>query len=432
MNKKNSIGIIVIATFIIQFVVFTVTSNLMPVLQPTIMEYQSISGSYVTQFSLIYTVGVIISAVAAPFIPMVYKAIGIKASYMFGSALAGLSFLAMAFIPQTVAGSDPTTSIYFYWIAAAGFNVGTAFVSSIGIPYLITKWYPVAQKGKMMGLAFMGGSIGNVFAMGLFQVISPSVDNIKMLIIVFGIVAAAVGIIISLLFIKDPTSQEMEIIHSEDSSTTKSSEVSELPGETLMEAFKTPKFWMFAGGLILLGLYVAAMATQYPTFYKQLEGGKEIYLTIGLVFAFASVLGNFLGGFLFDKIGVRATLLFGAFLAGGAALILIFSQTMPQLGYVFGVFKGLSVFTYIILPGYMVGFLFGQKNYGQILGICQMIFALGFAAGSAVFSALVAATSWNTGWIVVGGFVAGCYVLFILASLTVNAKEASKNVVSPH
>ena len=43
------------------------------------------------------------------------------------------------------------------------------------------------------------------------------------------------------------------------------------------------------------------------------------------------------------------------------------------------------MFSYIMGPSYMTGALFGDRDYGTILGVVQIFFALGFAVGTPIF-----------------------------------------------
>ena len=50
-----------------------------------------------------------------------------------------------------------------FYVLAAMQKVGCLLFSGIGVPYLINSWFPKEGRGKALGIAFYGGSIGNVF-----------------------------------------------------------------------------------------------------------------------------------------------------------------------------------------------------------------------------------------------------------------------------
>lgn len=96
-----------------------------------------------------------------------------------------------------------------------------------------------------------------------------------------------------------------------------------------------------------------------------------------------------------------------------------------NIAFGFSVFYGLSVFTYMLLPGYMTGYLFGQKEYSKILGINQMIFALGFAVGTLIFTQIRNAIGTIASLVVIMSFIGICYFSFLSAT-TIRNKQLKK------
>lgn len=411
MSKKKAITM-VIATFLIQFFVVTVAANLVPILQPTIVEHYNL-GNEITKFNLIYTIGVIVPAVAAPFIPTLYKKIGFKASFIIGAIMSGGGFMAMAFFPH-----QSTATLPLFWVTAGIFNIGNAIVGSLGIPALLNQWLTPEEKGRFLGIAFMGSSAGAVVANIVFNFIKPTEGNVSTLIVVFGLISVVVGCLISIFIIRRPSEEEYREIHAERVQELTEIKKETISGMTLSEAFRSPIFYFFIIGLICLGLYVSAMSTQYATFIKtSIDGGDDIYLKVALLFSCCAIFGNLAGGFLFDKLKPLKTIIIGGCLALAAVLSLILGLSInPYIVFGFGLFYGLSVFTYIVLPGYMTGYLFGDRDYSQILGICQMIFALGFAVGSVLFGNIVRVAGYNISWILVLVAIVCCYLCFLTAT----------------
>ena len=90
---------------------------------------------------------------------------------------------------------------------------------------------------------------------------------------------------------------------------------------------------------------------------------------------------------------------------------------MEILAIVFAALKGLSVFAYMMGPSLLVGAFFGKKEFGAILGIVQIFFAVGFAAGSSVFAALVDNMGYMVAWWSVFAFIIVCYSALIISSI---------------
>lgn len=95
----------------------------------------------------------------------------------------------------------------------------------------------------------------------------------------------------------------------------------------------------------------------------------------------------------------------------------MFAGQMEVLAIVFAALKGLSVFAYMMGPSLLVGTFFGNKEFGAILGVVQIFFAVGFAAGSSVFGLLVDNMGYGVAWWVVFAFIIVCYGSLIVASI---------------
>ena len=68
-------------------------------------------------------------------------------------------------------------------------------------------------------------------------------------------------------------------------------------------------------------------------------------------------------------------------------------------------------------PSLLTGSFFGKKEFGAILGVVQIFFAVGFAAGSSIFGLLVDNMGYSVAWIFVFAFIVVCYVSLITASI---------------
>ncbi len=120
---------------------------------------------------------------------------------------------------------------------------------------------------------------------------------------------------------------------------------------------------------------------------------------------------------IFDKLGVTKGLMVAFGLAATSCLALMNAGSIPMLAPVFAALKGLSVFAYMMGPSLLAGSFFGKKEFGAILGVVQIFFAVGFAAGSSIFGLLVDNMGYSVAWIFVFAFIVVCYVSLITASI---------------
>ncbi len=408
-SKKLATGwLIVIACMLIQAIPFGVASNIQPLFMAYILDPQSGYGFSQAGFSLIFTLGTIVSAIASPFVGSMYNKVSVKTMYVAGSILSGGGFLAFSMCKE----------LWQFYLVAGIVQVGTAAISSIGVPLLINGWFDELSKGKAMGLAFAGGSIGNIFLQSI-TAFSLANFGISKSYLMFGALSLAVGIPISILFLRMPKN-DGEIVKGKKKGNDKeenNSDVSVDWGYSLKEVKNLKYFWILALGLFFLGMYVSVLAVQYPAYLKNfLKVDPMIVGLVGSTFALFSLGGNLFGGVIFDKLGVTKGLMVAFVLAATSCLALMNAGSIPMLAPVFAALKGLSVFAYMMGPSLLTGSFFGKKEFGAILGVVQIFFAVGFAAGSSIFGLLVDKMGYSIAWIFVLSFIVICYVSLITAS----------------
>ena len=409
--------LIVVGCMLIQAVPYSLAANI----QPAFTNYvTSGEGFTYTQFSLIFTIGTIVSAICSPFIGKLYShpKANIKLLYVLGVVLVGGAFSAMS-----LAGGN----IFAYYALSILVQIGSAIISAIGVPTLINSWF-VENKGIAMGLAFSGGGLGNmVLQQFAGKWLSNPAIGYKGAYLRFGLLAIIVALPIALFIMRLPKSKAELELNKPKKAKNKSNENSNW-GYTFAEVSKIKYFWIFAISFIFVGLYVGGMALQFIPYLQTLEQ-KEIFTLgsalVASLFGLISVFGNLCGGVLFDKLGITKSLVLAGLLVITGGLSLIFVGQINMLGFVFSICLGISMYSYIIGPSYMTGALFGNKEFGTILGIVQIFFATGFGAGSTLFGVIVDKSGFTAGWIstIVYAVIAYSGLLYSTTSIIKMNKE---------
>lgn len=406
-NKKIATGwLIVIACMLVQAIPNGIVMNTQSLYMYPVMQAK---GFTLSQFSLIFTIGTIVPAIIGPFIGGIYRKVNTKILYLIGGVLLSCGFMTFSIAEK----------LWQFYAIAAVVQVGASIVSGIGVPILLNSWFDKTSKGKAMGIAYAGGSIGNVFLQQLV-VGTISSKGYAHSYFVFGLVALAAIIPIALFMIRMPKN-ENEIVRGkvqEKEEKTTSVDIS----YTLKEAQKNKYFWIMGIGLFFVGIYVSAYSIQYAAYFQgELKLSPSTIATTGSLFALASLFGNLVGGILFDKLGAVKTLAIGALAVIGSGVALLMAGTSPLFAHVHSILKGLAMFVYMMTPAYMVGAFFGNKEYGSILGLINLNFALGFCSGSALFGVFVEKFGYNVTWM-------GILVCVVIAftSLIIVAKGMTK------
>lgn len=415
-KKKFAAGWkVVIACMLIQAIPYGVLANLQPQFMHYVVNDKSL-GFSMASFSLIFTLGTIVSAVGSPIIGGLFKKFNLKALYITGAILGCGGFAAFSLCQAP----------WQFYIVAAIIQIGAAILSALGIPLLINAWFDEASKGKALGIAMAGGSIGNILLQSSVVFILDKFGY-KTSYLGFGIFGLVIAIPIILFMIRMPKN-DSEIVRS-NTKKEENKENASSWGYTVKEAMSTKGFKFLALGFFFVGIYVSALSVQYPAYLHQ-NHAVNVGI-IGSVFAICSLAGNLVGGTLFDKLGPAKALFIAGVIVAISNVSLIFAVKITPLAYVFAVAKGLSIFAYIMGPALLTGRLFGNKEYAGILGMVQLVFGIGFALGSSGFGLMVDKFGYGLAWWVILGAVVIAFTSLITATKTMekfnktNKKELS-------
>ncbi|MBC6696300.1 MFS transporter [Terrisporobacter mayombei] len=381
-NKKKFFMVFV--CMFMQAIPFGIAQNIQPLFIPyVIKQFQfSLAG-----FSLIFTFGAIASAAFSPFLGKLFGKVNIKILFLVGSTLSAIAFIGFGFSHNLA---------QFYAFSAIQ-QIGCVLFSGLGVPYVINNWFPKEGRGKALGIAFSGGSIGNVFLQQITSQMLAS-KGATYSYIFFGIVAIICSLPIVLFFIRLPKAGEVEVIDNEE--VIEENEAKGFEGLGAKAARQNKYFWLFSIGYAIIAISISALSTQYATYFTgELGLSATLVGTLGSLFAFFCLIGNVMGGALFDKIGTLKTMTISMILESIAVVALLFSVKIHGLAFFFSIAYGLNVYSYMSAPAFMATDVFGKKESSVILGTISLLFALGFAFGSTLFGMVVDNFGFNTAWI---------------------------------
>ena len=149
IDNKKKYFIVFICMFL-QAVPYSIAQNIQPLFVPYVIKQ---FGFSLAGFSLIFTCGAIASAIFSPVLGNVFEKVNIKLLFLVGATLSAVGFMGFGF----------SHNLAQFYVLAAMQKVGCLLFSGIGVPYLINSWFTKEGRGKAVGIAFSGGSIGNVF-----------------------------------------------------------------------------------------------------------------------------------------------------------------------------------------------------------------------------------------------------------------------------
>lgn len=400
-NENRKKYFIIFVCMFIQAIPFGVAQNIQPLFIPYVINKFNFS---LAAFSLIFTFGAIASAAFSPFMGKLFGKVNIKILFIVGTLLSSLGFLGFGF----------ATNLPMFYILSAISQVGCVLFSGLGVPYVINNWFPKKGRGKALGLAFSGGSIGNIFLQQLTSQILAS-KGPSFSYIFFGLLATIVSLPVILLFIRLPKPEEIKDDTSVGTTEQKSqNKANNFEGLGAKATTSNIFFWTFGIGYGLMAISISALSTQYATYFtNDLQMSATLIGTLGSVFALFCLVGNVTGGVLFDKIGTEKTMSISLILATLSILSLILAHKVHSIAFVFSIAYGLNVFSYMSAPAFMTSDVFGKKDSSVILGIVSLMFAVGFAFGSSLFGLISDKFNFQIAWLV----MLGCSVIGYLLLL---------------
>ena len=411
IDNKKKYFIVFICMFL-QAVPYSIAQNIQPLFVPYVIKQ---FGFSLAGFSLIFTCGAIASAIFSPVLGNVFEKVNIKLLFLVGATLSAVGFMGFGFSHNLA---------QFYALAAMQ-KVGCLLFSGIGVPYLINSWFPKEGRGKALGIAFSGGSIGNVF---LQQITSQMLASrgATYSYIFFGVLALVCSLPIVMIFVRLPKAGEVEVVEENESEEVQTSGFDGLGAKATKQ---NKYFWLFSIGYAIIAVSISALSTQYATYFTgELGLSATLVGTLGSVFAAFCLIGNVSGGALFDKIGTLKTMTISMLLQGVAIVALIFCAKVPALAFLFSIAYGLNVYSYMSAPAFMATDVFGKKESSKIFGTISLLFALGYAFGSTLVGMIVDKVGFGAAWIVMLGCVVVGYTLLLGSIKKVKEQYAEMEV----
>ncbi len=320
---------------------------------------------------------------------------------LIGGAMAALGFIFTSLNP----GSFPMLVLTYALLTGTG--IGTAYNTILSA---VNAWFPdkkgLSSGTQMMGFGLSALIVGNVAAI-LFDL--PSIGWQKTYLLI-GIMIAVVNILAS-IFVRFPTEEEV----SPYLTSTKKGNL-QVPDVEPKDMVKSPSFMIY----FLYIIAVTAIGQAVFSFAKDLSlfVGATVVLSnllVGVV-AVSNGLGRVFFGLIFDKLGLKNTLLIANIVTTSATVVTLFSiigsnVTLLSIGLML---TGLSFSSAPTLSSTFTSSQFGMKNFPvnfSIVNISGVISSL----SATVLNNLYAGTgSFYVPYLVLVGLALVAFSLYLL------------------
>jgi MFS family permease len=377
-----------IAVLIPSFAVFQV---------PILDEFQWSRGS----FAIALSIHLVLGGIAAPFAGGLIDRFGPRRVMPIGAVLTALALMLM---------SQGTSLWHFYLAFGLMAAAGASLLHIVPLTTLVANWF-ARYRGTAIGIITAGSGAGQLALLPLIQLLIKDIGW-RNTYFVFGMVILAIPTILILLFLYTRPEDRGLSIEDEsgrwrrrdagtktetgggdpeqDNQVGRRTEVVILDKGwaevdwTVRKASRTFRFWtmstlmaLFAAGMLLISLQLVA--------YLGGKGYNPIIVAsvVGLQ-GMLNMVGEFVGGFLCDRIGREKTLTLSivTFIIGIGLLNLAGAVISPAFVYFFTLFYGIG--QGMASPALMISVsdLFQGKHFGSILGVIVLGGYFGAAIGA--------------------------------------------------
>ena len=336
-----------------------------------------------------FTIGAITTALMSPVIGQLISKVPLKAIMSLGAILAGGGFFCYSL----------ATQIWMFYVIAVIVGIGTSCLTVIPISTAITHWFE-DKKGMALGIAMAGAGTGSFIWM---QIVSRMLTDLSYqeTYAILGLIILVVCLPLTLFVMK-------------------------MPPDTTIEAKKKEKIsykdihWsmqliLFALGLFLLGVNISGTKMHIQPYLTHLGHPLTFNANVGSTQAIFALLGNLIGGYVFDKLNLRNSIIIFVSMSLLSYICLIYGAFAPLL-FVFAALFGLCLCLPSMLPSYGTSALFGKEHYAMHLGFINMIFTFGGALGPMISGFIADHLNYTLVWVTYFALTV-LYSIFLLISL---------------
>lgn len=326
-------------------------------------------------YSLTSSIRFVTNSVVSIFFGAIIHKFGMKRSLIFGVVVA---------ISALLVNANATTLPGFY---LGGFllGLGLSFTGTAMSSCLIRQWF-TSDIGKITGIVLASNGLGGALAA---QIITPLIFSeedpfgYQKAYLIAAAIVAFVGILL-LIFIRENKDSAAPVTPGKKTPKKNAQLWSGIP---LSQAKSRPYFYTTLLCTLLTGMLLQTLGTIRSVHLKDIGIDTGIIATIASIGSILLTCGKLTTGFLFDKTGLRNTLLVCQGAAILSVLMLLIGDTSPVgtiLIFVSVPLLSLATPMQTIIVPLATSDIFGSHSYEKILGLMVAANTAGYAIGSPI------------------------------------------------
>jgi len=312
-----------------------------------------------TEISFGVTIYGSLAAFLAPVFGWLADRYGVRRVALGSLAIFGVTFASFAIIPGQL------WAFYLVWLLIGLFGIGSTPVTW---SRAVNLWF-FRRRGLALGLMLVGTSISAMILPFLTTTLIAQVGW-RWSFAVLALLPLAIALPLGLLCFREPRPEERPEGIGAAGTTL-------LPGRTLAEAMREPRFWILWVSVAIVTLAYAGALVHLPSMLKAREFAPTLIATVMSVFGLSILAGRIITGALLDKFWAPLVVLPILCLPALSCWLLIGDATLGfGLAILAAFLMGFAAGAETDLVAYLAGRYFGMKSYGQIYGVQYMAFGL--------------------------------------------------------
>ncbi|MEF9934970.1 MAG: MFS transporter [Clostridium sp.] len=368
-NKIHYGWLIVLACSTIMFSSYGIINNCASLFFKVVSESIEVSR---TEFSMYYTISGIALVCIVPFVGSIFKRFGTRPTMIFATILSSGAFV----------GFSMVENIKVFYILGAMQGLGLGMLTIIPVSIITNNWFH-KKKGLALGLVMTGAGLGGLIFNPVTNFIIQNYGW-RNAYLILGIVSAVITLPIIFLIYRSPDEKGMKSYGIEDEHVYKKVDSS---GLKIGEAVRTPSFWLLCIGMFAFCIGSIGIQMHIPSYLTDISFSTNMATSIVTIYLAAAVPFRVLMGVVFDRVGCARGVIIGGIVMISCQVILLNITSYP-VAILFAVIYGYGICMGTVATPILVANIFGNEEYGKIIGLVNVFPALGAAIGPLISSTI--------------------------------------------
>lgn len=315
------------------------------------------------------------------------------------------------------------TNVWMFYIGGCLLGLGFSFAGTTMMSSVINRWFD-KNKGTVMGIVLSANGLGGALAAQIVTPIIYDESNAFGFRNAYRLVAVILFVLLILVFLflkEEPKNYEGDRTVKKH----KKSRGKDWVGIDYQKLKKMPLFYVTLLCIFLTGFVLHAIGDAAGVHMKDVGLSDGYIATVLSIHSLVLTISKFLTGFIYDKLGLKASFLMCAISSIVSITSVAFTSKSTigmTLAIIYSIFSSVSLpLETIMLPIY-VGDLFGQKSFDKVLGIIVAINTAGYALAAPSVNLVYDLTKTYIPALIASSIIMICVVVIMLVVISKGAK----------